>query len=91
MSNDEICLQPMMGFLKAASRSESSNISRLCAGIAFVLMGVIQAQEFESAPKSPAPELALPVYRVAVVKDGDSWYFDAAVERLEAELYCRAS
>jgi len=76
----------MMGFLKAVSRSESSNISRLCAGIAFVLMGMIQAQELESASKSPAPELALPVYRVAVVKDGDSWYFDAAVERLEAEL-----
>ncbi|MEM7383351.1 MAG: TolC family protein, partial [Verrucomicrobiota bacterium] len=28
----------------------------------------------------------MPAYRIAVVKDGDSWYFDAAIERLRKEL-----
>ena len=49
-----------------------------------LLGGSVRAQEL--APTPAAEVSALPAYEIAVVKDGDSWYFDAVVERLKAEL-----
>lgn len=66
-------------------RFGSSIVGLLIALFAILLASSdASAQDLVPTPATSAP--TLPAYGIAVVKDGDSWYFDAVVERLTTEL-----